>query len=158
MVVIDDQDRVILDNHMYKALVSDLDKASPQPIFYSCCVMRWGIYGSIHISNEQGFINREFKVEGKGSRERVGFLCRKLVYGECSIMRMRFFENASKQYLILAITDITRQHRQMEELHLQTLKTIMSEDERVRSIRETLLGAMPPNSNAMNQIRRPSRF
>jgi nitrogen fixation negative regulator NifL len=64
-----------------------------------------------------------------------------------------FFENASKQYLILTITDITRQRRQMEELHLQTIKTIMSEDERVRGIRETLLGAMHQIQMPMNQIR-----
>jgi nitrogen fixation negative regulator NifL len=64
-----------------------------------------------------------------------------------------FFENTSKQYLILTITDITRQHRQMEELHIQTLKTIMSEDQRVRSIRETLLGAMHQIQMPMNQIR-----
>jgi hypothetical protein len=41
----------------------------------------------------------------------------------------------------------------MEELHIQTLKTIMSEDERVRSIRETLLGAIHPIQMPMNQIR-----
>jgi len=55
--------------------------------------------------------------------------------------------------LVLTITDITRQHRQMEELHIQTLKTIMSEDQRVRSIRETLLGAMHQIQMPMNQIR-----
>jgi nitrogen fixation negative regulator NifL len=41
----------------------------------------------------------------------------------------------------------------MEELHIQTLKTIMAEDERVRSIRETLLGAMHQIQMPMNQIR-----
>jgi nitrogen fixation negative regulator NifL len=41
----------------------------------------------------------------------------------------------------------------MEELHIQTLKTIMAEDERVRGIRETLLGAMHQIQMPMNQIR-----
>jgi nitrogen fixation negative regulator NifL len=54
--------------------------------------------------------------------------------------------------LILTLTDITRQRRQLEELHIQTLKTMMAEDERVRSIRETLLGAMHQIQMPMNQI------
>ena len=33
MVVIDDQDHVILDNHMYKAMVSDIDKREPATFF-----------------------------------------------------------------------------------------------------------------------------
>jgi nitrogen fixation negative regulator NifL len=41
----------------------------------------------------------------------------------------------------------------LEELHLQTLKTVIAEDERVRSIRETLLGAMHQIQMPMNQIR-----
>lgn len=41
----------------------------------------------------------------------------------------------------------------MEELHIQTLKTTMAEDEQVRSIRETLLGAMHQIQMPMNQIR-----
>jgi nitrogen fixation regulatory protein len=41
----------------------------------------------------------------------------------------------------------------MEDLYVQTLKTMMAEDERVRSIRETLLGAMHQIHMPMNQIR-----
>jgi nitrogen fixation negative regulator NifL len=41
----------------------------------------------------------------------------------------------------------------MEALHVQTLKTLMAEDERVRSIRETLLGAIHQIQMPMNQIK-----
>ena len=41
----------------------------------------------------------------------------------------------------------------MQELHLQTLKTLMSEDERVRGLRETLLGAMHQIQMPMNQVK-----
>jgi nitrogen fixation negative regulator NifL len=104
-------------------------------------------------SNEQGFTNREFKIEGKGNRRARWFSCAGNWFMENEVNADAFFENASKRYLILTITDITRQRRQMEELHIQTLKTIMSEDERVRSIRETLLGAMHQIQMPMNQIR-----
>ena len=153
MVVIDDQDRVILDNHNYKVLVSDLGKGEPATFFLQLLRHEMGDLWQHIQSNEQGFNNREFRIEGKGSRKTRWFSCAGNWFIENEVNADAFFENASKQYLILTITDITRQRRQMEELHLQTLKTIMSEDERVRSIRETLLGAMHQIQMPMNQIR-----
>ena len=153
MVAIDDRDRVILDNHMYKALVSDLDKGEPATFFLQLLRNEMGDLWSHTQSTQQGFNNREFRIEGKGSRRTRWFSCAGNWFMENEVNADAFFENASKQYLILTITDITRQRRQMEELHLQTLKTIMSEDERVRGIRETLLGAMHQIQMPMNQIR-----
>lgn len=153
MVVIDNQDRVILDNHNYKALVSDLDKGEPATYFLQLLRNEMGDLWQHTQSNEQGFTHREFRIEGKGNRRARWFSCSGNWFMENEVNADAFFENASKQYLILTITDITRQRRQMEELHLQTLKTIMSEDERVRSIRETLLGAMHQIQMPMNQIR-----
>ncbi|MDO9268079.1 MAG: nitrogen fixation negative regulator NifL [Methylobacter sp.] len=153
MVVLDDQDRVILDNHNYKALVSDLDKGEPATYFLRLLREEMGDLWSQLQSREQGFNNREFKVESKGSQRTRWFSCAGNWFIENEVNADAFFENASKQYLILTLTDITRQRRQMEELHIQTLKTIMAEDERVRGIRETLLGAMHQIQMPMNQIR-----
>jgi nitrogen fixation negative regulator NifL len=153
MVVIDDQDKVILDNHNYKALVSDLDKGEPATFFLQLLRHEMGDLWQQIQSNEQGFNNREFRIEGKGNRRPRWFSCAGNWFMENAVNANAFFDHAAKQYLILTITDITKQRRQMEELHLQTLKTIMSEDERVRSIRETLLGAMHQIQMPMNQIR-----
>ncbi len=153
MVVLDEQDRVIMDNHNYKALVSDLDKGEPAIYFLQLLRDELGeLWTQLQI-NEQGFNNREFRVEGKGNRRTRWFSCAGNWFMENEVNADAFFENASKQYLILTITDITRQRHQMEELHIQTLKTIMTEDERVRGIRETLLGAMHQIQMPMNQIR-----
>ena len=153
MVVLDNQDKVILDNHMYKALVSDLDKGEPASYFLDKLREEMGDLWSQLQSNEQGFTNREFRVDGKGHRRTRWFSCAGNWFVENEVNADAFFEAASKQYLILTITDITRQRLQMEELHLQTLKTVIAEDERVRSIRETLLGAMHQIQMPMNQIR-----
>lgn len=153
MVVIDNQDRVILDNHNYKALVTDLDKGEPALYFLQLLRHEMGDLWTQLQNNEQGFNNREFKIESKGNRISRWFSCAGNWFIENEVNADAFFENASKQYLILTITDITRQRRQLEELHIQTLKTLMSEDERVRGIRETLLGAMHQIQMPMNQIR-----
>ncbi|MGZ4977024.1 MAG: nitrogen fixation negative regulator NifL [Methylobacter sp.] len=153
MVVLDDQDRVILDNHNYKALVSDLDKGEPATYFLKLLREEMGDLWSELQNKEQGFNNREFKVESKDNLRTRWFSCAGNWFVENEVNADAFFEKASKQYLILTLTDITRQRRQMEELHIQTLKTIMAEDERVRGIRETLLGAMHQIQMPMNQIR-----
>jgi nitrogen fixation regulatory protein len=153
MVVIDDQDRVILDNHNYKALVTDLDKGEPATFFLQLLRHEMGDLWQQTQINQLGFNNREFRIEGKGHRKTHWFSCAGNWFIEKAVNADAFFDNSTKQYLILTITDITRQRRQMEELHLQTLRTIMSEDERVRSIRETLLGAIHHIQMPMNQIR-----
>jgi nitrogen fixation negative regulator NifL len=152
MVVLDDQDRVILDNHNYKALVSDLDQGEPANYFLKLLREEMGDFWSQLQSNQQGFNNREYRIDSKEHKRSRWFSCAGNWFIENEVNADAFFETASKQYLILTLTDITRQRKQMDELHIQTLKTMMAEDERVRSIRETLLGAMHQIQMPMNQI------
>lgn len=153
MVVLDDQDRIILDNQLYKTLVSDLDKGEPAIYFLQLLRDEMGeLWQQLQLA-EQGFNNREFRVETRGHQGVRWFSCAGNWFVEKEVNADAFFEDNSKRYLILTLTDITRQRRQMEELHIQTLKTMMVEDERVRSIRETLLGAMHQIQMPMNQIR-----
>ena len=153
MVVIDDQDQVILDNHMYKAMVSDIDKREPATFFLKLLREEMGSLWQEIQNKQQGFSNHEFKVESKGNKPGHWFSCAGNWFTETSVHADAFFENASKQYLILTISDITRQRQQIQELRLQSLKTKMSEDERIRGLRETLLGAMHQIQMPMNQIK-----
>jgi nitrogen fixation negative regulator NifL len=153
MVVLDDQDNVILDNHNYKALVSDLDKGEPATYFLQLLREEMGDLWSELQSKDQGFNHREFRVETKRNQKIKWFSCAGNWFKENDINADAFFQKTSKQYLMLTLTDITRQRKQMEDLHLQTLKTIMAEDERVRGIRETLLGAIHQIQMPMNQIK-----
>jgi nitrogen fixation negative regulator NifL len=153
MVVLDDQDRVVLDNQLYKALVTDLDKGEPATFFLKLLRDEMGeLWQQLQLA-EQGFNNREFRVETRGHQAVRWFSCAGSWFVEKEVNAHAFFEDNSKRYLILTLTDITRQRRQMEEQHIQTLKTMMLEDERVRGIRETLLGAMHQIQMPMNQVR-----
>lgn len=152
MVVIDENDRVILDNQLYKALVSDLDKNEPAHYFMQ--MLRHEMQDSwLDLqNNNQGFTNREFRVETKGGHGVRWFSCAGNWFVENEVTADAFFGNKQKKYLILTLTDITKQRQYIEALHIQTLKTLMAEDERVRSIRETLLGAIHQIQMPMNQI------
>jgi nitrogen fixation negative regulator NifL len=153
MVVLDDQDQVILDNQLYKALFSDLGKGEPARFFLNLLREDMGELWQQLQSREQGFNHREFRVETRGYQGVRWFSCAGNWFVERAVNADAFFEDYSKPYLVLTITDITRQRRQMEALHIQTLKTLMAEDERVRGIRETLLGAIHQIQMPMNQIK-----
>ncbi len=53
---------------------------------------------------------------------------------------------------MLTINDVSALRRQQEKLQIQTLRTILAEEEHIRSIRETLLGAMHQIRQPLNQI------
>jgi len=152
MVVIDDNDRVILDNQLYKALVSDLGKGEPAGYFLQLLRDEMQDAWLELQNNNQGFANREFKVETKNGHSVRWFSCAGNWFIENEVTADAFFVNKNQKYLILTLTDITKQRNHIEALHLQTLKTLMAEDERVRSIRETLLGAIHQIQMPMNQI------
>lgn len=152
MVVIDEQDRVVLDNQLYKALVSDLGKGEPAQYFLRLLRDEMGeIWQNLQQTN-QGFTNREFRVEIKHGQVVRWFSCAGNWFVENEVSADAFFVQQEKKYLILTITDITKQRHHIEALHIQTLKTLIAEDERVRSIRETLLGAIHQIQMPMNQI------
>lgn len=153
MVVLDDEDRVILDNELYKALFSDLGKGEPARYFLKLLRDDMGGLWEQLQTKVQGFNNREFRVETRGYQGVRWFSCAGNWFVERGVDADAFFEDSTKPYLVLTITDITRQRRQMEALHIQTLKTLMAEDERVRGIRETLLGAIHQIQMPMNQIK-----
>jgi nitrogen fixation regulatory protein len=152
IVLLDEQDRVVLDNDPYKALVSDLGKGEPAAYFLKLLRDEMGDLWQHLEATQQHFINREFQVETKGRLGTLWFSCAGNWFIEKEVNVDAFFEDNSKQYLLLTLTDITRQRKQMEELHLQALKIMITEDERIRSIRETLLGAMHQIRMPMNQI------
>lgn len=152
MVVLDEQDQVLLDNHLYKALVSDLDKKEPAWYFLQLLREEMGELWQQYQQNLQGFSQREFKVERKHKSPRW-FCCAGIWFTEQATQANAFFSQSSKRYLILTLADITKQRKQLEELHLQSLQLMMAEDAQVRSIQETLLGAMHQIQLPMNQIR-----
>jgi nitrogen fixation negative regulator NifL len=152
MAVIDEQDQVVLDNHLYKALVSDLDKKEPALYFLQLLREEMGALWQHYQDSSQSFSQREFRVERKTKSARW-FSCSGSWFTEQATQADTFFSQDSKRYLILTLTDITKQRKQLEELHLQSLKLMMAEDAQTRSIRETLLGAMHQIQLPMNQVR-----
>lgn len=151
MAVLDDSKMVVLDNQMYKMLVSELDKNEPALFFLEALELDLGnLWDSPE--GKRGFANHEIRVEGVGRRRTRWFSCSGNWFIESDACADNFFVKQSKDYLLLSINDISQQRRQQENLQIQTLRSLLAEEEHIRSIRETLLGAMHQIRQPLNQI------
>lgn len=152
VAVIDCENRVVLDNHSYKALISDLGIDEPADHFLGLIREEMGDAWSKLQENGQSFDHREYRIDRTPKSARW-FSCAGAFFYENAIHADNFFNPKQGRYLILTLTDITRQRRQVEHSHIQNLKLMIAEDEQVRTIRETLLGAMHQIQVPMNQIK-----
>lgn len=151
MAVLNDSKRVVLDNQMYKMLISELDKKEPALFFLDALEQEMGTLWD-NPDRNRGFAHLEIRVEGVGRRGTRWFSCSGNWFSEDDTCADNFFVKQSKDYLLLSINDISQQRRQQENLQVQTLRTMLAEEEHIRSIRETLLGAMHQIRQPLNQI------
>ncbi|MGR8935152.1 MAG: nitrogen fixation negative regulator NifL [Gammaproteobacteria bacterium] len=152
MVLLDSNDKVILDNQMYKALVSDLRVGEPAEFFLQSLrremAEKWTLMRETHTS----FANREIRVDLGGSRAPRWFSCSGNWFYENDISAGAFFKGGQQEYLLLTLNDTSHQRKQQEELHIQTLRALLAEEEQIQSLRETLLGVMHQIQQPVNQI------
>lgn len=152
MAVLDSEHHIILDNQMYKMLISELGYPEPAHFFLDALQQEFGDLWTRDMALRGSFNNREIRVEGIGRRGTRWFSCSGNWFSENDTQADSFFSKQSRDYLLLSINDVSLQRRQQEKLQLQTLHILMSDEEHMRSIRETLLGAMHQIRQPLNQI------
>lgn len=152
MVVMDSEHRIILDNDMYKMLISELGHSEPALFFLDALRQDMGELWPEAASLPKAFNNREVRIDAAGRRGTRWYTCSGSWFTEEDMQADSFFSKQSREYLLLSINNITLQRRQQEKIQLQTLLDMLSEEEHVRSIRETLLGAMHQIRQPLNQI------
>ena len=153
LVVLDRNNQIILDNDMYKMLISDLDHVQPIKFFLETLTRDLGdLWNSPEIV-QKGFTNHEVRFEGNSLRQTRWFTCSGNWFTEHDPGADNFFSRETRDYLLLSISDISPLKRQQEKLHLQTLQHLLTEEEHIRSIRETLLGAIHHIRQPINQIK-----
>lgn len=148
MVVLDADHKIVLDNHKYKMLVSDM--AMPEPALFFIEALQQEM-DDLWLK-KRNFNHREIRFEGVGQSRTRWFYCSGDWFAEDDTDADNFFTKRTNSYLLLSINDVTLQRRQQEKMHLETLRNILAEEEQIRSIRETLLGAMHQIRQPMNQI------
>jgi len=141
-ILLDESDRIVLDNQAYKKLDSDLGLREPSRMFLEGLRDDMGGEWERLKLNRMGFSNREIRYDRGGRQGPRWFSCSGIWFERGDGSVDGFFRENARTYLLLTLDDITQQKKNEAEIRLNALKALMAEEEKIQSLRETLLGAM----------------
>jgi len=141
-VLLDETGRIVLDNQAYKKLDSDLGLREPSKMFLEILREDIGEEWERLKDKGMGFHNREIRYDRGGRHGPRWFACSGTWFSQGGGGVDAFFQQSACTYLLLTLDDITQQKKNEAEIRINALKALMAEEEKVQSIKETLLGAM----------------
>ncbi|NTV94411.1 MAG: nitrogen fixation negative regulator NifL [Thiobacillus sp.] len=140
IVMLDERERVVLDNQEYKKLIGEL---GPEPAATLLAALRADLGELFERArySGRGFAGREVRhaVDGRKTR---WFACSGTWIDEQDGSADAFYEPARRQYMLLVIQDITALKEQQEAIRVNALRAVLAEQERIQGLRETLSGAI----------------
>ncbi len=138
--LLDPTGRVVLDNHAYKKLVSDMRVKEPAHRLLDALAPEWY---EILASDPQHceFSNREMRLDSPGGRARWLSVSASVIdmHSECADS---YFCAAGQPGLLLVISDITNLREEQERAKGAALKASLADEERTAAIREGLSAAV----------------
>lgn len=148
----EEENRVILDNQAYKALVSDLSAPEPAHLFLQRLRDDIGPVWEQWRSAHRDFRDHELCFERGGQRAPRWYSCAGSWFCTGDERVDSFFQQGKQGYLLLVLTDITRFKQQQEEIRLAAMKALLAEEEKIASLRETLQAAAQQIRGPMNLL------
>jgi nitrogen fixation regulatory protein len=150
IVLLDEQERVLLDNQEYKKLISDLGK-EPATKLLAAIRAQMGKAFEQAQSKHHNIAAREVCVE-LTNRAARWFSCAVSWFEEHDVGADAFYEPLRRHYLLLTIQDISELKRQQEAIRINSLRALLSEHERIQGLRETLAGAVYQLEGPLNML------
>ncbi len=141
MALLNNEGKVILDNHDYKKLMGDLG-VEPASVFLESLSDNIEADKNFSCGNRKGFINREVSIKNKNGIETRWFSCSGVWVNEKNIAADDYFTNTAECCLLLVANDITQQKRAQNQIKTNAMRALMAEQQLVHGMRETLSGAI----------------
>jgi nitrogen fixation negative regulator NifL len=140
IVMLDDTEKVILDNQEYKKLIGELG-AEPAVVLLGALRTSLGTEYDSAKKSGRGFVGREVRHMTE-SRKVRWFSCSGSWIEEQDSSADAFYEPARRQYMLLVIQDITALKEQQEAIRVTALRAMLAEQDRIQGLREALSGAI----------------
>ena len=150
IVLLDEQENVLLDNQEYKKLIVDLGK-EPAIRLLAAIRAQMGKAFEKAQSKHQNIAAREVCME-LANRDARWFSCAISWFEEQDVGADAFYEPTRRHYLLLTIQDISELKRQQEAIRINSLRALLSEQERIQGLRETLAGAVYQLEGPLNML------
>ena len=150
IALLDEHDRVVVDNHEYKKLMGDLGMVEPAGVLLAAV--------RAEISDEQdknsgfAFLDREVRIERPGWRSPRWFSCSGVWVQEDDGRVDAFFAQQNVRHLLLVAKEVTSQRTQQETVRMATLQAVLAEEDRIAGLRESLSAAVFQLEGPVNMI------
>ncbi len=150
IVLLDEDERVLLDNQEYKKLIGDLGQ-EPAAILMATLRAQFGSELERAHTTRRPLSNREVLIE-QPNRAPRWFSCSISWFEEQDVSADAFYEPAKRNYLLLTIQDISELKRQQEAIRINALHALLAEQERIQGLREALAGAVYQLEGPLNLL------
>jgi nitrogen fixation negative regulator NifL len=140
--------RVILDNHEYKKLVTDLGVKEPAHMLLDSLMQNWRA-ALAEAPAECKFASREARIDRPAGRARWLSVTTSLIdmHSDCADS---YYSASNQTVLLLAISDVTNLREEQERTRAAVLQAVLAEEERTAAIREGLSAAIFRLEEPMN--------
>ncbi len=150
IVLLDEKERVLLDNQEYKKLIGDLGK-EPALKILAAMHEQVGEAFTKAFEKHRNISSHEICIETT-SRSARWFSCAASWFEEHDVGADAFYEPIHRHYLLLTIQEISELKRQQEALRINSLSALLAEQERIQSLRETLAAAVYQLEGPLNML------
>jgi nitrogen fixation negative regulator NifL len=150
IVLLDEKERVLLDNQEYKKLIGDLGKEPALKLLAALRAQMGEAFAKAY-DKHRNIAAREVSIELSNHHKRW-FSCAVSWFEEHDVGADAFYEPTRRHYLLLTIQDIGELKRQQEALRINSLRALLAEQERIQGLRETLAGAVYQLQEPLNMM------
>lgn len=151
LALLDENDRVVLDNQEYKKLQSDLNMEEPAPLFLNSIGSGFDRHPGARPSGH-AFLDQEVRIDRKGSGGPRWFSCSGVWVKVDDDHADAFFEATATTYLLLVAKETTSLRAQQEKARMAALQALVAEEERINALRESLSAAVYQLEGPLNMI------
>jgi nitrogen fixation negative regulator NifL len=152
--LLDDRDKVVIDNAEYKKLMGDLAMAEPASMMLAAIRAEMGSdFGAAGQAREgYAFLDREVRIERRGWSAPRWFSCSAVWVREDDDRADAFFSPRSVPYLLLVAKEVTSLRAEQEKSRIAALQAVLSDEDRIARLRESLSAAVFQLEGPINVI------
>ncbi|WP_036234090.1 nitrogen fixation negative regulator NifL [Marinobacterium litorale] len=141
IVLLDEDEKIVLDNLAYKTLAADLAPQEPSQVILHALRNEMGDL-DVSRGRGKGFKDHEIRLEIGRNRQSRWYSIDGSVIEIGDETADSFFAQPERRYLMLVIKDVTELRRRQHAEQMNALKLLIAEEESLQSMREALNGAL----------------
>jgi len=144
------EDRVLLDNHAYKALMSDLGMQEPASVLLEAVRAELGSGFGPFKPGAHAFLDQQIRLDRPHWRNPRWYTCSGVWVASASDEADAFYNEHPEAYLLLVATDVTRQVMEQEKARIAALQALLADETRLQVLRESMAAAVYKMEGPLN--------